>query len=64
MAFQFEVHLPVRDGRISCPVRRQQIDAAGCLSCRRLVSVTRRGDAEQVNCRPWTASNARWSVLR
>ena len=65
MAFQLNVQLPVRQGRIACPAKRGRLNPATCLTCTKLISVTRdQGDIKQVRCRPWVAGNVRWSAAR
>jgi hypothetical protein len=64
VGFKLQVHLPVRYGRVSCPAKRGHIDPEACLSCPRLVNVTRRTRIEHVSCRPYAACNTRWSALR
>ena len=65
MAFEVNVQLPVRQGRIACPAKRRRIDPAICLACTKLTSMTRDADdIKYVLCRPWVAGNARWSSAR
>lgn len=63
MAFQLNVQLLVREGRIACPAKHGRINPATCLTCTKLISVTRNpDDIEHVRCRPWATGNVRWSA--
>ena len=57
MGFRLEVHLPIVDEHVRCPVQRRTVGVDTCGSCRQVRRVVSRHDTSQVICEPWARNS-------